>query len=78
MNAHTDDFANALRVCLDDLNMQAWRQEQAASYRTDAMAYRRRAHMALKRGFYSDFRHMMQLARRFWSLHKHYARKAMQ
>jgi len=78
MNAHTGDFADAMRVRLDDLNMQAHAQMQADSYRTDAMSYRRRAHMALRRGFYGDFRHMMGLALRFWSLHKHYARKAMQ
>ena len=76
MNAHRDDFAEALRVCLDDLNMHAWATSQAAGYRAQATEYRARAHRALRRGFYGDFRHFIREAIRHWSLHKSYARKA--
>lgn len=76
MNAHRDDFAEAVRVCLDDLNMQAWAQSQAAGYRASAVDCRARAHRALRRGFYGDFRHFIREAIRHWSLHKSYARRA--
>ena len=76
MNAHTDDFAEAARVCLDDLNMQAWRQYMADQYRQQSIDSRVRAHRALRRGYVGEFRHCIRTAIREWSMHKHYARKA--
>jgi len=78
MNAHCDDFTSAMRVCMDDLNMAAWATSQAAGYRASATDYRARAHRALRRGFYGDFRHFIREAIRHWSLHKSYVRKAGQ
>jgi hypothetical protein len=76
--APRNDFTNAMRVCLDELNMAAWASMQADSYRATALDFRARAHRALRRGDAVFFRHTIREAIRHWSLHKSYVRKARQ